>query len=176
MVVGGGSLRIPMTREEWDALGETKHHEYYDGMCVVNPPALDHVFVAMRLERLLDPLSPAGFRVIREWGWRSEEGDFEPDLQMSPLEGASGSYLLRPPLLAVEITSPSTRDQDRDAKLGRYGRGGLPWYWIVDRHEILVFRGQGGVLAPVQVITGPAETAGPVLVTLDLAALWAPPE
>jgi hypothetical protein len=35
--------KIPMSRQQFEALGETKHHEYYDGMCVVNPPRRSHV-------------------------------------------------------------------------------------------------------------------------------------
>jgi hypothetical protein len=33
---GGALLRTPMACEEYLALGETKHHECYDGLCV--PP------------------------------------------------------------------------------------------------------------------------------------------
>jgi Uma2 family endonuclease len=37
-----------------------------------------------------------------------------------------------PPLLVVEILSPSTAASDRRAKLALYARFGIPEYWIVD--------------------------------------------
>jgi hypothetical protein len=37
-VVAGSSLRLPMAFEDFLALGETKHYEYYDGLCIVDPP------------------------------------------------------------------------------------------------------------------------------------------
>jgi len=30
-------VKIPMSEAAFLALGETKHHEYYDGMCVSEP-------------------------------------------------------------------------------------------------------------------------------------------
>src|SRR5512135_640560 len=50
---GGSSLRVPMSPEEFRALGEMKHAEYYDGMCVVNPPSRRHVVAVRRLARRL---------------------------------------------------------------------------------------------------------------------------
>ena len=35
-------VKTVMSEDEFLALGETKHHEYYDGMCVVNPPSRRH--------------------------------------------------------------------------------------------------------------------------------------
>ena len=37
-----------------------------------------------------------------------------------------------PPLLVVEILSPSTRKQDRGIKAERYGELGVEHFWIVD--------------------------------------------
>ena len=37
------------------------------------------------------------------------------------------------PLLVVEVTSPSTRDNDLDDKVVEYHRAGVPFYGIVDR-------------------------------------------
>lgn len=31
-----------MSFEDFLAQGETKYHEYYDGLCVVNPPTVKH--------------------------------------------------------------------------------------------------------------------------------------
>lgn len=74
-VVAGGSLRVPMTYAAYRALGETKHHEYYDGMCVINPPSRRHAVVARRLTRVLEDACPTGYDVIPEWGWRVRLAD-----------------------------------------------------------------------------------------------------
>lgn len=96
-VTGGRSLRLPMTWEEWQALGETKHHEWWDGVCVVNPPNLWHTRVARRLLRLLDDHRPPGHEALAERGLRTPLGDFEPDVVLVPLEGPAGSYVFDPP-------------------------------------------------------------------------------
>jgi hypothetical protein len=41
-LAGGTSLRTPMSVEEYLALNDAKHTEYYDGVCVVNPPTRQH--------------------------------------------------------------------------------------------------------------------------------------
>lgn len=46
---------------------------------------------------------------------------------------APGSDLLRvPPLIVVEVTSPSTRSDGLGRKIRRYPQGAAPWYWIVN--------------------------------------------
>src|SRR5512144_524107 len=67
---GGSSLRVPMSPEEFRALGETKHAEYYDGMCIVNPPSRRHVVAVRRLARRLEDACPVGLAVYPDWGWR----------------------------------------------------------------------------------------------------------
>src|SRR5512143_2080293 len=59
-----------MSPEEFRALGETKHAEYYDGMCVVNPPSRRQVVAVRRLARRLEDACPTGFTVYPDWGWR----------------------------------------------------------------------------------------------------------
>lgn len=50
-----------------------------------------------------------------------------------------------PPTVAVEILSPSTRDQDRGVKSRRYAALGITHYWIVDPEEsrIECYRAEG---------------------------------
>jgi hypothetical protein len=55
--------KIPMTRQQFGALGDNKHREYYDGMCVANPPRKNHVRAARRLGRLLQRLTGSGVTV-----------------------------------------------------------------------------------------------------------------
>src|SRR5664280_1640960 len=150
-VVAGGSLRVPMTYAAYRALGGTKHHEYYDGMCVINPPSRRHAVVARRLTRVLEDACPTGYDVIPEWGWRVQtQQEFGPDV-MVVADTAPGADLLRAaPLLVVEVTSPSTRSEDWGRKLTAYAEGGAQWYWIVDPDagEVAVFRNVAGEFAP----------------------------
>ena len=164
-----------MPYDEYLALGETKHHEYYDGMCVVNPPNLRHVLATKQLARLLDDHCPPGFTTYPEGGWHvADQTDVEPDLMVAPTAAAGDDVLRAPPLLVVEIESPSTRDVDRGYKKDLYGSAGAGWYWIVDlEHDsVTVFRNDGGSLVEVQRIEAEAATTiGPIRVVVDPATL-----
>jgi Uma2 family endonuclease len=54
----------------------------------------------------------------------------------------------RPPLLAVEVRSPSTALIDLNRKKSTYEKFGVPSYWIIDpdpaRPELTVFEGRDG--------------------------------
>jgi len=78
--------KLPMSREEFSALGDTKHHEYYDGMCIVNPPQRRHVRAEIRLLDLLRAVCPPAFEVLMEWGWQTGTSIFEPDLMVVPAD------------------------------------------------------------------------------------------
>lgn len=121
------------------ALGETLHHEYYDGQLVVNPPSRQHVRVVRRLTRLLEDACPRDYEVLPEAGWRvGAEEDYEPDLMVARIDAPSPEMLTVPPLLVVEVTSRSSRQIDLHRKMSAYARGGCPWYWVVDMDEQVV--------------------------------------
>jgi Uma2 family endonuclease len=60
----------------------------------------------------------------------------QPDLVVLPRTFVSQqglrNFIEEPPLLVVEILSPSTASSDRRAKMALYARFGVPEYWIVD--------------------------------------------
>lgn len=174
--VGGASLRIPMSFEDFVSLGETKHHEYYEGLCVVNPPNRRHATVERNLVVLLTDHCPPSHEVLPEWGWRlGDDGPlFEPDVLVVSRDIPDTDLLRHPPLLVVEVLSPSTRDVDLGLKRASYGAGGAAWYWVVDPDvpELLVFEGRAGELVEVQRLTaGGGVTFGPWPVEVDVAAL-----
>ena len=121
-VAAGELLRIPMSREDYLALGETKCDEWYDGMRVVNPPTNRHQMAAMQLARHLWTVLPEGEVVLIEAGWRTDEADFRPDVQVVPAEAIGDSVSLDPPLLVVEVLSPSNREADLVIKRAKYAR------------------------------------------------------
>lgn len=48
---------------------------------------------------------------------------------------ADAQRLLEPPVLVVEVLSPSTRHRDVGLKMRAYEDAGLAWYWVVDPLE-----------------------------------------
>ena len=168
---GGGSLRTPMDYEAFLALGESKHHEYYDGLCVVNPPSRTHSRVLSHLVDLIRPRCPDTHEVLTGWGWHlAPELDFEPDIMVTDHSSPDDDVLRHPPpLLIVEISSPSTRDIDFGEKRRAYATGGASWYWIVDllHRESVVFENVDGAFVEVQRITTLTPAAGPFPVLID---------
>ncbi len=133
-VQAGSSLRTPMSPAEYAELGEAKFHEYYDGCLVVNPPTVRHALVVTRLGAALIPHCE-GRLVVSGSGWSVGGEIFIPDVMVIDVGSLNESLVVRPPLLAIEILSPSTKDVDWGKKLEAYGTGGAEWYWIVDLGE-----------------------------------------
>ena len=81
-----------------------------------------------------------------------------------------------PPLLVVEILSPSTRKRDRGVKALRYAELGVKHYWIVDPAEKRVecHRLHDGTFRPLIDAEGETELAHPDWegLVIDLASLW----
>ncbi|HEX5944661.1 MAG TPA: Uma2 family endonuclease [Acidimicrobiales bacterium] len=103
---------------------------------------------------------------------------FEPDLVVVRRDGrADAQKLLEPPVLAVEVLSPSTRHRDVGLKLRAYEDAGLAWYWVVDPVEprLTVHRLVDGRFARLASVAGDECYAGdePFPVTLTPAQLVA---
>ena len=153
------------------ALGETKHHEYYDGLCVVDQPSRTHSRVQAHLVDLLRDACPATHEVLTGWGWHvGPELGFEPDIIVTDRTAPDDDVLRHPsPLLVVEISSPSTRDIDFGKKRRTYATGGAGWYWIVDllRLEVIVYENTDGRFIEVQRVTSRVTAVGPFPVLID---------
>ncbi len=50
-------------------------------------------------------------------------------------EAIGARAIERPPLLVVEVLSPSGRGRDLSGKCRIYAEGGAAWYWVVDPDE-----------------------------------------
>ncbi len=81
-----------------------------------------------------------------------------------------------PPLLIVEILSPSTRKQDRGVKARRYAELGVEHYWIVDPEKrcLECHRRAGRRFRPLHQAEGDTTLTHPDWdgLAIDLAALW----
>ncbi|MGH3095715.1 MAG: Uma2 family endonuclease [Streptosporangiales bacterium] len=120
-----------------DALPDDgRRHELVDGVIVLSPaPRRVHQRGAFQLARLLADAAPADLEIIMapfdvDAGPKSQ---VEPDILVLPREDRDGP--VPPPLLAVEVLSPSNRGHDMLTKRNLYERIRVPSYWLVDPDE-----------------------------------------
>ena len=163
---------VPMSREEFDALPEMHHTEWWDGACVVTGTTRRHgIAISVLTSVLMAVLDPARFDVMTGVGWRLPDAEFVPDLAVVAA-APDAEAIFEPPLLLIEVLSPSTRHVDLRRKRELYAAGGLPWYWVVDlaNNELVVLRNDGGSFVEVQRLSS-GTTIGPVEITLTVADL-----
>ncbi|MCX6400815.1 MAG: Uma2 family endonuclease [Propionibacteriales bacterium] len=132
--------RRPLTVDDLDAMPDDGHrYELIDGTLIVSPaPLLRHQLVHSRLMRLLLNATPSHLEVLSAPTdiVLADDTVVQPDLLVVPLAQIVGRKLMAPPLLAVEILSPSSRLIDLNLKRARYERAGVPSYWVVDPDEL----------------------------------------
>jgi len=170
----------PFTVTELDRLPDDgRRYELLDGVLIVSPrPTTVHQFVSMRLAGMLGPACPADLCVLAEPAVQlTSSTEFDPDLVVVPIDEVGGAKFTAPPLLVVEVRSPSTALIDLNRKKAAYERFGVPSYWIVNpdvgRPEVTIFELQDGHYATVAVATAPLTVTvdHPFKVTIDPAQL-----
>jgi Uma2 family endonuclease len=168
----------PFTVAELDRMPDDGHrYELLDGALVVSPrPTTVHQFVAFRLAAVLDAECPQDLCVLPEPAVQlGPQTEFNPDLVVVPLDEVGGAKFTAPPLLAVEIRSPSTALIDLNRKKHAYERFGVPSYWIVnpdpDQPEVTVFELRDGRYLAEQKPARPFTVNRPFPVTIAPAAL-----
>ena len=120
-------------------------YELLDGTLVVSPrPGNPHQEVAAELLGLLRAACPAGMRALPEPAVQiSRKTEFDPDLVVIKREQVTAAKCTEPPLLVVEVRSPSTALIDLNRKKAAYERFGVESYWVVvpdpDDPELIVF-------------------------------------
>jgi Uma2 family endonuclease len=146
----------PFTVSDLDRLPDDgRRYELLDGVLVVSPrPTTVHQLAALRLATLLDNSCPADLCVLPEPALQlSADTEFDPDIVVVHWEDVGGAKLTAPPLLAVEIRSPSTALVDLNRKKAAYQRFGVPSYWIMDpdtrEPSVTAFELRGGRYATV---------------------------
>lgn len=141
----------PFTVAELDQMPDDgRRYELLDGVLIVSPrPTTIHQFVAMRLLRVLADACPEDLCVVPEPAVElGPQTEFDPDLVVVRMDQIGGAKFTEPPLLVVEIRSPSTALIDLNRKKAAYERFGVPSYWIVNpdppQPELTVFELRDG--------------------------------
>jgi Uma2 family endonuclease len=166
------------TVAELDRMPSDGHrYELLDGVLVVSPrPTTVHQLVAGRLYGVLSAVCPEGLCVIPEPAVQLDlRTEFAPDLVVVHLDDVGDAKFTAPPLLVVEVRSPSTALIDLNRKKAAYEKFGVPSYWIVDpepaRPELTVFElGDSGYLLEAT-STQPLTVPHPFTVTITPADL-----
>lgn len=130
-----------------------------EGELIVSPgPSLRHQDVLVELLVVIRSALPQSLKVVpAPLDLRAGERTVvQPDLMVIPRSLVDGSEVDEPPVLAVEILSPSSRRIDLVRKPEVLARFGIEHYWVVDplNPAIRAFRLRDGALVTDQVVTG----------------------
>jgi Uma2 family endonuclease len=161
------------TTEPWPAAGQLftvddlermpddgRRYELVDGVLIVSPaPQVPHQLVLAELIVVLHGACPPGLFVVPGPGVRmSADTELIPDLMVVRQDQLSAPRVTRPPLLAVEIQSPSTALFDLNTKKAVYERFSIESYWIVvpdvDQPVLMAFELREGRYERVAHVTG----------------------
>ena len=125
--------RVRMSWEDYLALPERPRAEWVDGQAVIMdaPPVFDHGSATSQLTVLLGSRLPELYVVSEVLLVLPRDRVRLPDLMMTDHRPEDG-WVRDPPLLCVEVLSPSTRSEDAVRKSMEYAEGGVGQYCLVD--------------------------------------------
>ena len=129
----------PLTYDDLpEEVTDGRRYELLDGSLIVTPsPTHRHQVAVSRLLVVLAAASPPELEVL-VGPFDVKVGDstlLEPDILVLRRGQASRKFVDTPPLLVVEVLSPSTRRYDSLLKRDYYARFGVASYWLVDPDE-----------------------------------------
>ncbi|MEI2777320.1 MAG: Uma2 family endonuclease [Tetrasphaera sp.] len=128
-----------LTRSDLETMPDDGHrYELIDGALLVTPaPVTKHQRAAMRLGVQLHTSCPPGLEVFAAPFdvVLADDTVLQPDLLVARVSDLHAANLPAPPLLAIEILSPSTRCIDLLLKRARFEAAGCRSYWVIDPDE-----------------------------------------
>jgi Uma2 family endonuclease len=153
----------PFTVDDLELMPDDgRRYELLDGALIVTPrPRVLHQEVAFQLAMQLHAACPAHLRVIPEPAVQlTTLTEFDPDIVVIRRENLRDAKVTEPPLLVVEVRSPSTALIDLNRKKAAYEKFGVPSYWIVDpdpdRPELTVLELASGSYVQADRVAGTA--------------------
>lgn len=174
-------VREPMSLEEFFSI-DIELIELVDGQPVLLSAGTGpHQTAVFELGKRIDAALPTGFRVLPspiDWVlWELPRATVrQPDLAVVTTEQARERRLTEPPLLVVEVLSPSSVERDLVAKRRQYAQAGCRHYWIVNPSvpEVVALRATGDEYVEVARLAGGTvgEITEPVHVRFDPAELF----
>lgn len=128
----------PMTVRDLEAMPDDgRRYELIDGVLVVSPaPGTRHQIMVYKLFACLDAVCPPEFAVMGA-PYAVHDGDnpaieLQPDVLVGKLDEFTERDLPKPPVLVIEVLSPSTALYDLNTKKAVYQRLGVASYWVID--------------------------------------------
>lgn len=153
----------PLTVEDLDLLPDDGFkYELDDGVLVMTPPpAVDHQLVLHQLQLALGAACPDDLVVLPGPGVVVNEFQYRiPDLVVVRANSISftDKTINKPPVVALEVASPSTAIYDRNRKKDVYAEFGIQSYWIVvpslDKPRVIAFELRRGRYHQVADVSG----------------------
>ena len=127
---------VPLTYDDLQAMPDDGHrYELVDGALIVTPaPRTPHQRVAFNLARVLADAAPPELEVMMAPVDYvvSNVTVLQPDVLVARRADITERNLPAPPVLVVEVLSPSTRTIDAGTKRLALEAAGVPHYWMVD--------------------------------------------
>ncbi len=171
----------PLTYDDLATMPDDGHrYELVDGVLLVSPsPRPRHQFAVRELFLRLHAAAPDGLEVLFAPVdvVLATDTVLIPDLIVARRSDIAQRNLPVPPLLAIEILSPSTRRFDLMVKRSRLEAAGCPAYWVLDPDEprLIAWELQGDTYVEVGNVRGsePFVAAAPFAVTVVPADLVA---
>lgn len=173
----------PLTEDDLATMPEDGHrYELLDGALLVTPaPNIGHQTCVVSLVVLLHAAClPEHKVIVAPFDVRfSATTVLEPDVLVTRRSEVGEARLERPPLLVVEVLSPSTRRIDLGTKRLAYEGAGVPAYWLVDPDgpSLTVLHLEGDRYVEQAVVSGDDryDATFPFAVTVVPAQLLDPP-
>lgn len=129
----------PTSFAEFEAIPKQEgwNYELIDGMVMMSPrPAMKHQRVSSRLlVHLWGSLKGKDCEPVQEVELALEEDRFIPDLMVICNDNLDSTRYEKPPLIAIEIVSPTSGSRDYITKRRKYEQLGIQEYWIVSPEE-----------------------------------------